>query len=326
MPSGPGSSRTARRSTTSRPAASTWPPSLVSASSSKRSSSTPTAQIRAPATEHDAGVAEDEVVAGGEERQLAGDDVGRDEAAEHRQPAEVGDRVGVHVAVAHRGDGAGAQRDLAGHDREQVGHRQGDQEDEEVLPHRQPSSVSTTPCSSIAALSCSSERAPRRSTRPSGTGDVDDRRRLAARRGAAVDDHRDRVAEHLLRRVGVGGGGPPGEVGRARRRADRCARGRRGRPRRRASAPRPCRASRRGPTRARPAGGRRASAGRARTSSTRVARPRGHALGERVERRGGGDQHRRRHVAAPALGVQQALHGLRGRRRRRRCRRRCRWG
>ena len=34
---------------TRNPAASTWPPSLVRASSSKRSSSTPTAQISAPA-------------------------------------------------------------------------------------------------------------------------------------------------------------------------------------------------------------------------------------------------------------------------------------
>ena len=37
--------------------------------------------------------------------------------------------------------------------------------------------------------------------------------------------------------------------------------------------------------------------------STRVRAHGGHALGERVERGGGGDQHRRRHLAAPALGL-----------------------
>ena len=50
--------------------------------------------------------------------------------AEHRQPAEVRDRHGVHVAVADLGDRAGAQRDLAGDDAEQVGDHGGDQEDE----------------------------------------------------------------------------------------------------------------------------------------------------------------------------------------------------
>ena len=42
---------------------------------------------------------------------------------------------GVDVAVADRGDGSRAQRDLPRDDSEQIGHRQGDQEDEEVLPH-----------------------------------------------------------------------------------------------------------------------------------------------------------------------------------------------
>ena len=121
---------------TRKPAASTCPPSLVSASSSKRSSSTPTAQISAPAISTMPGVAEDERPAGGEERQLAGHEVRRHEAAQHRQPAEVGDRLGVHVAVADLGHRAGAQRDLAGDDREQVGDRRGHQEDEEVLPHQ----------------------------------------------------------------------------------------------------------------------------------------------------------------------------------------------
>ena len=50
------------------------------------------------------------------------------------------------------------------------------------------------------------------------------------------------------------------------------------------------------------------------------------AGGERVERGGRADQHRRRHVAAAALGVEQRLHRVGGRRRRRRCRRRCRSG
>ena len=100
------------------------------------SSMTPTAQTRAPGQQHDAGVLEDEdVAAGAEEGQLAGDEVRRGQAAQHREAAEVGDRLRVHVAVADRGDGAGAQRDLPGDDGEQVGHRQGDQEDEEVLPH-----------------------------------------------------------------------------------------------------------------------------------------------------------------------------------------------
>ena len=72
------------------PAASTWPPSLVSASSSERSSSTPTRADQCTGDEHDAGVAEDEGSAVGEEGQLARHDVRRHQSAEHRQPAEVG--------------------------------------------------------------------------------------------------------------------------------------------------------------------------------------------------------------------------------------------
>ena len=54
--------------------------------------------------------------------------------------------------------------------------------------------------------------------------------------------------------------------------------------------------------------------------------PRGHLGRQRVERRRGADQHRRRHVPAAALGVEEPLAPRRGRTRRRPSRRRCRWG
>ena len=91
------------------------------------------------------------------------DEVRRAEPAEHRDAAEVRDRHGVHVAVADPGDGAGAQRDLAGHHAEQVGDHGGDQEDGEVLAHgrpAQPSSMISTPSGATTSLSRSSETAP----------------------------------------------------------------------------------------------------------------------------------------------------------------------
>ncbi len=84
----------------------------------------------------DAGVAEHERALAGQERQLPPDDVRRGEPAEHGQPAEVGNRLGVDVAVPDLGDGSGAQGDLPGDDREEVGDRGGHQEDEGVLPHQ----------------------------------------------------------------------------------------------------------------------------------------------------------------------------------------------
>ena len=85
--------------------------------------------------QHDPGIAEDERVAGREERQLAGHQVRRDQAAQHGQPAQVRDRLGVHVPVAHPRDRAGAERDLARDDGQEIGDRGGDQEDEGVLTH-----------------------------------------------------------------------------------------------------------------------------------------------------------------------------------------------
>ena len=149
--------------------------------------------------QHDAGVAEDERPAGGEERQLAGHDVRRDQAAEHGQPTEVRDRLGVHVAVADRRHRPGAQRDLARDDGEQVGHRGGDQEDEGVLPHgaAQPSSVSAAPSGSSTALSCLQRQRAAAQHPPLGAGDVDDRggqsrRRRRGVQRAGVDDRRRR--------------------------------------------------------------------------------------------------------------------------------------
>ena len=164
-----GRRRTGCPKTIRKPAASTCPPSLVSASSSKRSSRTPTAQISAPGDQHDAGVAEDERAAGGEERQLPGHDVRRDQPAEHRQPAEVRDRLGVHVAVAHLGHRPGAQRDLAGDDAS-AGRSPtaATRKTRSVLPHRavSPRPSAWRPRGSRTALRSSSESAPRRSTRP----------------------------------------------------------------------------------------------------------------------------------------------------------------
>ena len=82
----------------------------------------------------DAGVAEHERALPGQEGQLPPDDVRRGEAAEHGQPAEVGNRLGVDVAVPDLGDGPGAQGDLPGDDREEVGDRGGHQEDERRTP------------------------------------------------------------------------------------------------------------------------------------------------------------------------------------------------
>ena len=200
---------------TRNPAASTWPPSLVSASSSKRSSSTPTAQISAPAISTIPASRKTQRRAGGEERQLTGDEVRRHEAAQHRQPAEVGDRLVVHVAVADLGDRAGAERDLAGHDREQVGDRGGHQEDEDVLPHASAASATSGPRRARRPARCvrvgdgvaerlehlvellEAERAePQHPAR--GAGGVDDGRGLAARRRTGVDDDLDLLAQHLL--------------------------------------------------------------------------------------------------------------------------------
>ena len=89
-----------------------------------------------PGDDHDAGVAEHERSAARQERQLLRHEVRRHQPAEHRQPTEVRDRLRVHVAVADLGHGAGAQRDLAGDDGQEIGDRGGDEEDQDVLPHR----------------------------------------------------------------------------------------------------------------------------------------------------------------------------------------------
>ena len=285
-----------------------------------------------PGDQHDPGVAEDERAAGGEERQLPGHEVRRHEAAQHRQPAEVGDRLVVHVAVAHLGDRAGADRDLAGHDREQVGDRGGHQEDEDVLPHsassaarprsRGASGSGRGASGSSTALSWSRLSAPTRSTRPGVPVDVDDRRGLAARRGAGVDEHLDVLAEHLLGLVGLGRGRAAGAVGGADReragaledlQGDRVV----GHPHRDGAAGVAEVPLQRGwawQTRV---------SGPGQNSSTRARAHAGHPDRERVERGRRRDQDRRRHVAAAALGVEQ-LGPRPCRRRRRPGRRRCR--
>ena len=120
---------------TMKPAATIWPPSLVSASSSIRSSTTPTAQIIAPAISTIPGVVEDGGLRGAEERQVASDQQPRPEPAEHGHATEVGDRGRVHVAVAHAGHGTGPDRQLAGEDAQQVADDTGHEEDEQVLTH-----------------------------------------------------------------------------------------------------------------------------------------------------------------------------------------------
>ena len=85
--------------------------------------------------DHGPGVLGQEGARAGEEGQLARHAVRRHEPAEHRQPAEVGDRLGVDVAVPDLRDRPGPERDLPGDHREEVGHRGRDQEDQEVLAH-----------------------------------------------------------------------------------------------------------------------------------------------------------------------------------------------
>ena len=80
--------------------------------------------------EHDAHIAEDEAVAAREERQLPADEVGRSQSTEHGDATEIGNGLGVHVAVADLRDSAGPQSDLARDHRQEVGDRAGDQEDE----------------------------------------------------------------------------------------------------------------------------------------------------------------------------------------------------
>ena len=222
---------------TRKPAASTWPPSLVSASSSKRSSSTPTAQISAPAISTIPASRNTNGELRREERQLAGHEVRRHEAAQHREPAEVGDRLVVHVAVADLRDRAGADRDLPGHDREQVGDRRGHQEDEDVLPHASASSAASAssspsssassagasgsgmawPSGSSTALSWSRLMRAEPQHPAGGAGGVDDGRGRAARRRTGVHHHLDVLAQHLLGLGGLGRGRAAGQVGRADR-------------------------------------------------------------------------------------------------------------
>ena len=90
---------------------------------------------------------------------------------------------------------------------------------------------------------------------------VDDRRGHVAGGRPAVEQHLDRVAEHLLGLVGVGGGGQAGAVRAAHGERAGAARAAPGRPRGRASAPRRCRGCRRGPTAETAAAGTPGSAG-----------------------------------------------------------------
>ena len=117
------------------PAATIWPPSLVSASSSIRSSTTPTAQIIAPAISTMPASWNTGGLRGAQERQVPGDQQSGAETAEHGHAAEVRDRGGVHVAVAHPRHGPGPDRQLAGEDAQQVAGDAGHEEDEQVLTH-----------------------------------------------------------------------------------------------------------------------------------------------------------------------------------------------
>jgi hypothetical protein len=108
----------------------------------------------------DAGVAEHERTLAGEERQLPPDEVRRSQPAEHGQPTEVGNGLGVHVPVPDLRDRPGAQGDLPRDDREEIGDRGGHQEDKGVLAHQASSSVRVTPSGSRTAFSRSRESAP----------------------------------------------------------------------------------------------------------------------------------------------------------------------
>ena len=288
------------------------PPSLVSASISKRSSSTPRAHTMPPATSTTP-ASEKPAARPRQERQVAGHDVRRDEAAEQRQAAEVGDRFRVDVAVAHPGHRAGAQRDLAGEDREQVGDRRGDEEDREVLAHAAPqsSSVRVAPSGSSTSLRSLRLRRPRRSTRPwrSVTSTIVDgigRRGVgpASSSTAPSSPASPRPRRRRWRPAARCGwpSSPP---------AGRCARAGPASRRGRASGPPRCRGCRPGPTAARAAGGRPGSAGPGQNSSIR-------ARASRARRRPApravvaADQHRRRHVPAAPLGLEQAASRPRG--------------
>src|SRR3546814_2110783 len=73
----------------------------------------------------------------------------------------------VDVTVTHLCNGVREQGELTGDDGEQVGHRSGDQEDEEIFPH-QPSSVRVAPSGSSTSFNWSRLSAPARRIRPCG--------------------------------------------------------------------------------------------------------------------------------------------------------------
>ena len=209
---------------TRKPAASTCPPSLVSASSSNRSSRMPTAQIIAPAISTIRASWNTKGSAAREERQLVGHEVRRDQAAEHRQPAEVRDRLGVHVAVAHLRHGAGAQRDLAGDDRQagtsrppRPGRRGGTHAPGTPVlsPRRRSRSITVAPSGCSTSFSASTESAPARSSRgcEARTSRIVEASPLGD--GPPSRTTSTLLAEHPLGLVGLGGGGQAAEVGRA---------------------------------------------------------------------------------------------------------------
>src|SRR6478735_9199089 len=203
-----------------KPAASTWPPSLVSASISKRSSSTPTAQMSAPA-----------ISTMPASRNTHGSLVERNGSwrattyAVARPPSIASPpRYGMGTACTSR------SRTFA------------------TAPVRSAISRAITVNRYVAAAATRKTRRYSRMRLPGLTlvgqrraerfehlvelleregaaaqhpalvaGDVDDRGGLAAGRGARVDDDRDLLVEHLEGLVGVGGGRHPGLVGRADR-------------------------------------------------------------------------------------------------------------
>ena len=126
----------ARPAAPSRRPRATWPASLVSASSSHRSSTTPSRQMSTAAGQQRRGLVGRRRTTGRSNGSCGGHQQRRDEAGEHRDPAEPRGRDRVHVAVAHLGHGAPARiASRRTSRREQVGHRRRDEQGEQVLAH-----------------------------------------------------------------------------------------------------------------------------------------------------------------------------------------------
>ncbi len=105
------------------------------------------------------------------QRQLAAEQQRRDDPADHGQPAEARRGLGVHVAVADLGHEAEPECQPADRRGQQVGHRCGDQQAQQVLAHRRVSPAGYAGCFGPgrpprSAIAGASEPSASRTARP----------------------------------------------------------------------------------------------------------------------------------------------------------------